>query len=303
MQMLVKKQILDGTACKTLISYLHIHRESEKIPTLSRANIRTRIFWQNCTGGLLNHADFFETIAGNVRIHVGDIDSLDKNTLRLKNGDEILTDALLCGTGWLLSLQFFSEAQRLELGLPHLTSQESPNERMRWTQLEAASDVEVLATFPQLGKPPPHYSKPMIQTPYRLYRHIAPLSESSGAPEDRSIVFIGQVGVGNYFPLVECQSMWATAYLDRKISLPKAKLQEEDVALFIAWCRRRYLSSGGEGNNMTFELVGYCDTLLGDLGLSSNRKGWFNDIFAPIWARDFAGLAAEFKEKYGYSLH
>lgn len=52
---------------------------------------------------------------------------------------------------------------------------------------------------------------------------------------------------------------------------------------------------------MTFELIGYCDTLLKDLGLWSHRKGWFKDVFAPVWAKDFAGVKKEFMAKYGYT--
>lgn len=72
------------------------------------------------------------------------------------------------------------------------------------------------------------------------------------------------------------------------------------MALFTTWCRRRYLSNGEEGNNMTFELIGYIDTLLHDLGLSSHRKVWFKDWFQPCWASDFAGLKAEFIKRYRY---
>lgn len=52
---------------------------------------------------------------------------------------------------------------------------------------------------------------------------------------------------------------------------------------------------------MTFELIGYTDTLLRDLGRRSNRKVRFKDIFSPVWAKDFRGLKAEFVEKYGYN--
>lgn len=181
--------------------------------------------------------------------------------------------------------------------MPHLDHQNSAE--AHWVDLESKADRKVLTTFPQLASPPEVYLKPATHTPYRLYRNITPISESS-TTEDRSIVFIGQVGVGNYFPTVECQSLWATAYLDGKLVLPTKEEQEEEVALFTTWCKRRYLSSGIEGNNMTFELIGYTDTLLKDLGLNSHRKGWFKDLFSPLWARDFAGLEPEFIQKYGY---
>ncbi|CAL5870399.1 uncharacterized protein PFLUO_LOCUS4635 [Penicillium psychrofluorescens] len=259
------------------------------------------IFWQNCTGGLLNHQDFFDTIADNVRIYFGDVDCLEKDVLCLQSGEKIPTDALLCGTGWQPSVQFFSEEQCRQFGLPHLVAHEPPKERSHWTALEADADAKVLATFPQLANPPPICLKPTPKTPYRLYRHIVPLSESGDASKDRSIVFIGQVVVGNYFPVVECQSMWATAYFDGKLDLPGVEEQEKDVALSTMWCRRRYLSSGRQGNTMTFELVGYTDVLLKDMGLRTHRKGWFKDIFSSVWARDFRSLKAEFMKKYGYN--
>lgn len=266
------------------------------------ASNSTRIFWQNCTGGLLNHGDFFDTVAQKVRIYCGDVRGLEKdNILRLETGEEIPSDVILCGTGWVPSLQFFSENQCREFGLPHLIAQESIDQKTRWADLEAEADLKVLATFPQLASPPPHYQKPAVHTPYRLYRHIVPLDESGSAIEDRSIVFIGQIEVGNYFPSAECQSLWAIAYLDGKLILPSKEEQEKEVALFTSWCRRRYLSNGEDGNNMTFELIGYLDTLLQDLGLSSHRKGWFKDLFSPCWARDFAGLEAEFMKRYGYT--
>lgn len=105
--------------------------------------------------------------------------------------------------------------------------------------------------------------------------------------------------MGDYFPVVQCQSMWATAYLDGKLALPSSQEQQKEVALFAAWNSRRYLSSGDEGNNMTFELVGYCDSLLQDLGLKSHRRGWFKDLFAPFVASNFAGLKDEYSKKYG----
>lgn len=259
------------------------------------------IFWQNCTGGLLNHPDFFDTIAEKVRIYVGDIERLEEDVIRLKSGDQIPTDALLCGTGWEPSLQFFSEEQCRQLGLPHLIEKESPEEKSHWEALEADADAEVLATFPNLADPPDVFLKPTDKTPYRLYRHIAPLPEIGNGSKDRSIVFIGQVAVGNFFPVVECQAIWATAYLDGKLDLPSVGEQEKDVSLFTTWCRRRYLSNGQQGIRMTFELIAYTDALLKDLGLQSNRKGWFKDIFYPIWAKDFQGLKEEFLEKYGYN--
>ena len=97
---------------------------------------------------------------------------------------------------------------------------------------------------------------------------------------------------------MEAQSLWATAYLDKKLVLPSAEERLEEVALFTAWCRRRYLNNGEKGNWMTFELVGYTDRLLEQLGLKAHRKGWFKDLFEPCRASDFKGLEEEYVKKY-----
>ncbi|KAM0140659.1 hypothetical protein ACHAO1_002345 [Botrytis cinerea] len=264
-----------------------------------KLNPQSPIFWQNCTGGLLNQVDFFDTIAEHVRIYCADIASVEENTIILKDGDEVLADAILCGTGWVPSLQFFTEDQKTSLGLPHLPSSESERYQDYWKMISSEADQKVVSRFLQLAKPPPHYRRPVTHTPYRLYKHIIPLPTSDSEINDNSIVFIGQVGVGDYFPVVQCQSMWATAYLDGKLALPPSQEQQKEVALFTAWNSRRYLSSGDEGNNMTFELVGYCDSLLQDLGLKSHRRGWFKDLFAPFVASSFAGLKDEYSKKYG----
>lgn len=252
-----------------------------------------RIFWQNGTGGLLNQKDFFDTVAHSVRIYTGDVDKLEKGMLKLKSGEKIPTDALLCGTGWVPSLQFFSPEQLKQLNLPHDRQDESMEEANHWKVLESAADQQVVTTFPFLGNPPPHYQRSTKATPYRLYKNIVPISDN-----DQSIVFIGQVCVGNYFPIVQCQAMWAAAYLDRKFVLPSKEEQEKEVSLFTTWCSRRYLSRGVEGHNMTFEAIAYSDGLLEQLSLRSHRKGWFKDLFVPFKATNFAGLKDEYIERY-----
>ena len=65
----------------------------------------------------------------------------------------------------------------------------------------------------------------MNTTPYRLYKGITPVSDTG----NRSSIFIRQVEVGNYFPVVQCQAMWATAYLDKKLVLPTREEQEKKL--------------------------------------------------------------------------
>jgi hypothetical protein len=47
-------------------------------------------------GGLLNHAEFFETVALRVRVFCGDVLSVEKGLPHLKAEEGILFNALLC---------------------------------------------------------------------------------------------------------------------------------------------------------------------------------------------------------------
>lgn len=252
-----------------------------------------RVLWQNAAGGLLNRPDFWDTIARNVQIYQDDIRELDRRLVRLKGGEEIPTDVLLCGTGWTPSLEFFDRDHLIKLGLPHPIEDEPADEADKWARLEQEADQRVIQHLPQLAHPPACYRKPIDSTPYRLYNGIAPLG-------DDSIVFIGHMNSVNIFRAAECQAIWATAYLDKHLALPPLEDREADIALFVTWCRRRYLSNGRLGNWILFEPTRYADHLLHQVGLSSHRKGWFEDFFVPTSAADLRGLREEYKAKYGY---
>ena len=241
---------------------------------------------------MLNHTDFWETITDSVEIYQSDLRELDTGLVRLESGEEIPTDVLLCGTGWLPALDFFDKNLLITLDLPHEIADEPVKYSEKWATLEKEADHKVIQKFPMLATPPAHHKKPRTLTPYRLYNGIASV-------RDDSIVFIGHVLVGNYFSVTEAQAIWATAYLDKQLTLPSIAEREKQIALFTAWCRRRYLNNGENGNWMTFEFIVYSDHLLHEVGLSSNRKSWFKDLFSPCMMRDMAGLRDEYMTKYG----
>lgn len=211
----------------------------------------------------------------------------------MAKGPEIATDVLLCGTGWnKTSFDFFEPEEAVRLGLPHPLKYEQAGESIKWAQLEAKADEEIVAKFPILAEPPEHLHKDPRTTPYRLYKSIAPL-------HDNSIAFIGFAIVANYFRGVECQAIWATAFLDGKVCLPTQESREAEIARTTAWCKRRYLSNGQLGNFFPFESNLYLDQLLRDVGLSTHLKGWFNYYFTPSKAKDLAGLKDEYIAKHG----
>ncbi|KAI4209546.1 MAG: hypothetical protein LQ351_007537 [Letrouitia transgressa] len=253
----------------------------------------TPLFWQNCAGGLLNRADFWDTIAPNVHVYFDDIVKVEHKLVRLQKGQDIPTDAILCGTGWKTAdFDFFKPQDLVKLGLPHQFSDEPADQLELWAQLEKQAEPAIIRNFPVLANQPKHHHKPLHTTPYRLYNGIAPLN-------DNTIVFVGYFLVGNYFKGAECQAIWATAFLDGKLELPTREERQIEIARLNTWCRKRYLSNGELGNMVVSESNFYTDKLLKEVGLSSHLKGWFNDYFRPGTAQDMAGLKEEYLARYG----
>lgn len=105
--------------------------------------------------------------------------------------------------------------------------------------------------------------------------------------------------LGNNFRNAEVQALWATAALDGTLKLPSPAEMERDISRVVAWCRRRYLAKGAQGNWFYFDVVPYSDNLLSSLSLSSHRKkSWLRDFFEPCLAIDLAKMIPEYRHKY-----
>ena len=203
------------------------------------------------------------------------------------------TDVLLCGTGWDTAYPFFSTQQAYELGLPHNPFMDSREEIEIWNDLMEAADREIVDRYPILAQPPPG-CKPRFgsgSTPARLYNGIASLI-------DTSIVFLGRARVSNNFRVAEAQAIWATAYWDGHVELPPFEQARREVAYMNAFSRRRYPSRGADGLNFHADLIWYTDKLVSDAGLSSHRKGWWEDADEPCLASDFRDCKSEYLAKH-----
>lgn len=203
-----------------------------------------RIFWRNNAAGIVNHGDFYETIAANVDIYYDDIASLSSSptspsagTITLTSTRTLTTTALLLGTGWRPSTTFLSPSLCATLGLPYPLSAEptfSPAQQanaQRWRAQESRADEAVIKRYPILGNPPEHASNPVTRAPWRLYNLMVPLtaasSSSSSDEEDissdeipeipideRNFACIGLLNTTNYFRTGEAQALWLTAWFD-----------------------------------------------------------------------------------------
>jgi len=251
-----------------------------------------RIFWQNGTGGVHHHDDFYSLVAEKVTVYRASIQKLSENELYLD--DEARThfpcDALLCGTGWRRELEMFSTDLKIRLGLPYVKELESPEIRTKWEKLVEEEDSKVLEKFVILRNPPPHSHVNETLTPYRLYKGMAPL-------DDDSILFMNHITLANKLFGAEAQAMWAVAYFDHKIDLPSVEEREREIATWIAWCRRRHLSNGELANFVAFDGVPYVDGLLAQMGVTAHRrKGWMGNLFAPVMPADLGKAWSEYLE-------
>lgn len=248
----------------------------------------------NGPGGLLNRNDFFETIVPNVEIHHEHITNLSPHQIHLQSGKTVECDALLCGTGWSHSFNYMSDSLAAQFGLPHPSKSTTPDLAERWKSLDATSDQEIASQFPILANPPTHFHPKPTTEPFRLFNSIAPLDNDA----DHNLVVIGQVLVTNYFRATECQSIWATAYLDGHVKLPSREDRDRDVARTVAFSRRRYLTTGDDGTNFVTDSLRYSHRLLDQLGLQSYRDWWFKELFVPRTPKDLRGLKDEYLAKF-----
>lgn len=62
---------------------------------------------------------------------------------------------------------------------------------------------------------------------------------------------------------------------------------QREIARTKAWCKRRYLNNGAMGNYLHYDLIGYTDKLVREMGENCAVKGWYENWFAPCTASDF----------------
>jgi dimethylaniline monooxygenase (N-oxide forming) len=152
------------------------------------------------------------------------------------------------------------------------------------------ADKKLCSMYPMLENPPPHPHTRVATTPYRLYQGMV-------SAHDDSILFMNHIVTGNKLLAADVQAMWAVAYFDKKISLPSVDDMEKEIALWVTYSRRRYLSSGELGNNLAFESITYTDLLLKQLDLTAHKKGFWKETFEPFRPSDLGKAWKEYLEK------
>lgn len=141
----------------------------------------------------------------------------------------------------MLGVASFSAEQSMELGLPMDLMEESVLDRKYWESLIAEADKEVLLRFPRLEEQSVFPGRTEPTSTAKLYRSMVPTNSEFN---DGSIVFLGHIMARDTMSLAEIQALWAVAYLNGKLPSKTKQEMDEDVALVIAWRRRRYLGDG-----------------------------------------------------------
>ncbi|KAL8631931.1 hypothetical protein Q9189_002306 [Teloschistes chrysophthalmus] len=291
---------------KGLRSLMNYQREEGRDMGFANLEPDTPIFWQNDSSGVANRPDFISTLATKVQIYRQDISHLSADSITLRPRSDscknekpltIPVDVIVYCTGWSARTTFLPSDQASTFGLSVPLGAANPQTQQHWQSLEQAADASIFSHFPTLRHPPAYHKTEPTQTPFRLYKAIAPPMDVHST---RSIVFLGKMVVGNNFRTAEAQALWALAYLDGRIKdLPAEGQIEREVAETVAWDRRRYLNKGELGSWFYYDVVDYADALLEQLGLDSHRKGkgWYGDLVDPCFASDLKGLTQEYVMK------
>lgn len=137
-------------------------------------------FWNSGLVGMIQHEDFWDLVSQKVNVYQSNLSGTVTKSIILNDGRKVLTDVLLCGTGWNTNYPFFSSKQVYELGLPHDLCKGSEEERRCWNDRIDVADRQILKEYPILARLPPD-CKPIGDaslTPARLYHGIASLTDT-----------------------------------------------------------------------------------------------------------------------------
>ena len=256
------------------------------------------IEWIGTTVSTFNYpTELFDLVKeGLINIHIADIDHLRTQAIHLSDGSNIKADVLLCATGWNFTpnISFLPCNLEDKIGISHASSSD-PNISL--------ADEELLRRFPELEDSPMKrlqqavVSGKEVATPeeppsWVLYHGLVPPHFLSS----RNFAYVGMALGIRGFLLAQTEALWITAFFDDKLSTP---LPREDEAAKQALMQNRFYKwkapngLGDRCSDMVFEVVPYVDTLLGELGLETRRKGGWAEIFQYYGVGDYPNLVQE----------
>ncbi|KAJ4373618.1 hypothetical protein N0V86_007761 [Didymella sp. IMI 355093] len=258
------------------------------------------VFFIGTNRGLLNYdVDFFEFVRNStIRVHIADIAKLSHQTVHLSNGDTLMADVLICGTGWKDTPQIHFKTER-ELGLPgHLPLTAQP--------YIAKADSAILEACPKLrSQPPSRKTKLMTEDtevatpePYRLYRFMVP----PAFIDSRTLAFCGAYRSPATTFIAQTQALWITAFFDDNVPALESgsKINADrilyETVLHTQFGKWRYSKGfGARFPELWFDCLPYVDLLLKDIGVPNERKkNWWSERLAPYMPADYIGIVDDY---------
>jgi dimethylaniline monooxygenase (N-oxide forming) len=196
------------------------------------------MFWANGGLGLMSCGmGFWELFhSGKATVYRESITSMEETSVTLSSARKLPTDLVVFCTGYNDDITTLSRPLQESLGLPNReyeTTYPSDNK-----ELDELADEVVKISFPALANTPKTIRLPRTQRKSPLYRRmISPQTAND-------IVFMGQIHTIATPILAHVQALWAVAFLTGRLSIPSRTVMEEEIALWNAWTKRRYLSQG-----------------------------------------------------------
>ncbi|KAH7311406.1 hypothetical protein B0I35DRAFT_438023 [Stachybotrys elegans] len=280
----------------------HVHAGYEKgdhVELLKPEIEKQGVCWAHSGLGVVTLPDFWPTLhSKNLTVLRDIIGNIKDGQALLQSGSAVQADYIVSCTGWGDHFGMFDEEHKALLGLPSYTGKPNPEtitESIDWAKHDTAADKMVDEKLPFLAQPP-HVQwslDPQKQKRWRLYRRAIPISLAEKG--DRSLAILGQIHTVQTPLVSEVQSLWAILYLLGDIDLPDSETMAEEISLWNAWTRKRYLHQGQKFPYSLYDFLPYIDSVFKDLGLSSRRKSnSIAEFLSPYHPSDFNGFVDEY---------
>lgn len=220
-----------------------------------------------------------------IHVHRSSIATIHKDSITLKNGAILSSNALVFATGWKQNQSpIFPSYLLPDLGFPYPLAKEDPQSAKHWNAIEKSSEQKVKDLFPVLAHPPEEVeeydairTRAQTVTPFRLFRNIVPPRLS--ARGQRDLVVLGTLLNTAVPTYAEVSSLWGVAYLENLPFSPSATAtlsslpqMEQDIGLINAWGWVRYRTRAFDYLDGSVEIQNFMDSLVRDLGLKAMRK-------------------------------
>ncbi len=264
-------------------------------PELKKLEPWTTPFWMGNSLSVHNYeTSWFDLVRdGKIRVHITDIARLSPGKVHLADGEILDADALVLCTGWATDIP-------VQLDMQETNNLNDGKEAVRTVY----QSVPYLAALPRRTANTPisgQVSSSKLKACPLLYRDMIPVQKSF--IKQRNLAFIGLSVSIHAVLIAQVQALWIAAFFEDRID---PRNPDNSSLKNVKNCAvldktygeiRRPRETGGLAGrhaDLVFDSLPYVDELLGDLGLSANRKrNWWRELTEAYSPGDYKGLVQE----------